>query len=100
MISSLLSEIRSVTVSDVCCLFRREMKMFESLNSANSILLSGDYKLLSRVNQIIFGVFQIDGEEPCFPSRSFLHLSAARCQLCATLRRYCATDLITQRHKS
>lgn len=74
--------------------------MFESLNSANSILLSGDYKLLSRVNQIVFAVFKIDGEQPCFPSCSFLRPSAARCQLCATLRRYCATDLITQRHES
>lgn len=45
----------------------------------------------------------------CFQDRrgatlfSFLlvfHLSAARCQLCAILRLYCATDLIMQRHES
>lgn len=57
--------------------------MFESLNSANRIPLSGDYNLRSRVNQIIFGVFKIDGEQPCFPSGPLYILApcAASCAL-------------------
>lgn len=56
--------------------------MFESLNSANGFLLSADYKMLSGVNQIFWGVFQ-DGKQPCFPSRSFSALAprAASCVL-------------------